>query len=143
MALAPFPTLANPPDEVEAAFAPRMAPAHVEAQARILHPFLLEVDHRPLTLQEIFVASEAFDLHETLPRRHLVVDVLEVSPTRTRLHLRPEVAMTYCAIAREVDELLFDVGSRIEGSQMRTTRIEWVVEPVGVRTGGAAAGPEC
>jgi hypothetical protein len=142
MGLAPFPTLALPPDEVESAFAQRMVPAHAAAQARVAHPFLLEVDHRPLSLEEIFVASEAFDLHEAAPHRRLVVDVLEVSPTRTRLHLRPQLAMTYCAIAREVEDLLHAVAGRIAGSQMRTSRLEWVVEPVGVRT-GAAAGPEC
>lgn len=148
MALAPFP--ASPDerqaglDEVESAFAPRLHPAHEDPQARVAHPFLLDVEHRPLSLEEIFSASEAFDVHEAGPGRHLVVDVLEVSPTRTRLHLKPEVALTYCAIAREVRDMLADVAGRLPGSQMRTSRIEWVVEPVGIRTPHSAwAQPEC
>lgn len=122
------------PDAVQSSFSSRMVPAHDRPQGHVGHAFLLDLEHRPLELEEIFAASELFDLHEAALRRNLIVDVLEVTPTRTTLHLKPERAMTYCAIAAEVRAMVAEAAQRIPASGLRASRLQWVVEPVGIRT---------
>ncbi|MCA1820102.1 MAG: hypothetical protein LC620_08675 [Halobacteriales archaeon] len=120
-------------DEVQVAFATRLDPAHHGPQGTVAHAFVLDLDHRRLLMEELFEASEMFDFHEVAADdRHLVVDVLEVTPTRTSLHVQPDRAMTYCAIAREIAAMLEAVGARVFGGTLQPARLHWIVEPMGV-----------
>src|SRR5690242_7237464 len=82
-------------------------PARVK-KPNVDFPFKLTVEHAPLDFKGMFAAAEAFDFYEVngvsgenfgKARRELCVDIVEVTPTSTTVHVTPAKPMSYAAIA--------------------------------------------
>jgi hypothetical protein len=128
MALTPF---EDGPDVVQSAFQDRMREAKTQPEALIGHAFVLELEHRPVLLEEVFEATALFDYHEVSPDCRLIVDVLEVASTHSRLHVKPDRPLSYRFIAEEVGALVGRASRRIFGGTLRVTRVRWQHDVMG------------
>src|SRR5688500_16350135 len=73
-------------------------------------PFRLTVEHAALDFKGMFASAEAFDFYEVngvagensgKARLDLCVDIVEVTPTSTTVHVTPARPMSYADIAAE------------------------------------------
>ena len=104
-------------------------------------PFRLTLEHPPVDLRGMFRLTHAFDLYEVRgvagenvdhARKDITVDVLEVTPTTTTLHITPANAMTYEALAAEVEALVKGIADRHLGGHAKAAKLQWLVDPIGI-----------
>lgn len=104
--------------------------------------FKLTIEHGELDLKGLFAAAEAFDLYEVngvggenagKARRPFCVDVLEVQPTCTMVHVTPSSPMTYPEIATEMDHMVKGLAKlHLPGGKAKGLRLQWVVPNTGI-----------
>jgi hypothetical protein len=105
-------------------------------------PFKLTVEHGPLDFAGMFAAAEAFDFYEVngvegdnagKARRDLCVDVLEVTPTATTLHVTPTRLMAYADIAAEMQRMVDGIARRhLPGGKATGVKVQWLVTSTGI-----------
>ncbi|MHB1260554.1 MAG: hypothetical protein ACYC2H_02435 [Thermoplasmatota archaeon] len=117
----------------------------LEGRARVPHveyPFKLTVEHDALDLKGMFASAEAFDLYEVggaaaeslgTARHWLCVDVIEVTPTTTTVHVTPTRPMSYAGIATETQSMVDGIAASVfPGGHVRGTRVQWIVSNTGI-----------
>jgi hypothetical protein len=105
-------------------------------------PFKLTVEHAPLDFAGMFAAAEAFDFYEVngvagdnagKARRDLCVDVLEVSPTATTLHVTPARLMSYAEIAAEMQRMVDGIAKHhLPGGKAHGVKVQWLLANPGI-----------
>lgn len=105
-------------------------------------PFRLTVEHGPLDFKGMFAAAEAFDFYEVngvdgensgKARRELCIDVLEVTPTSTTVHVTPARPMSYAAIAEEMESMVNGIARhKLPGGKVKGMRVQWLVANTGI-----------
>lgn len=117
------------------------APAR-EKRLNVDFPFKLTVEHGALDFAGMFAAAEAFDFYEVngvagenagKGRRELCVDVLQVTPTATTLHVTPARLMGYAEIAAEMQRMVDGIARRhLPGGKAKGVKVEWLVASPGI-----------
>jgi hypothetical protein len=105
-------------------------------------PFKLTVEHGALDFKGMFAAAEAFDFYEVhgvagenfgKARRELCVDIVEVTPTSTTVHVTPAKPMSYQAIAEEMDTMVTGIARHaFPGGKAKGMRVQWLVPNTGI-----------
>lgn len=119
----------------------------LELAEKVPHAFMLDLKHARLSLLDMFRVSRMFDFHEVPNNgyssgdsvRNLIVDVIEVTPERTTLHVKPSRPLSYDAMASEVDAMVTEIGARVFSSQIEVSRLAWIIKPMGMPSHGRAA----
>ncbi|HUR61099.1 MAG TPA: hypothetical protein VM286_01880 [Candidatus Thermoplasmatota archaeon] len=122
-----------------------LAPGQVELREKkpnIDFPFKLTVEHGPLDFAGMFRAAEAFDFYEVRgiagenvgkARRDLCVDVMEVTPTATTLHVTPAKLMSYADIAAEMENMVTGIARQVlPGGKVKGLRVQWMIASTGI-----------
>lgn len=104
-------------------------------------PFIIVVEHAPLSLPEMFSATKAFDLYEMqldlsdqegLVKENMLVDVLESGPTETTIKITPAFAMPYSLLAKHTELMLKSIAKDFLKGKAKVTKIKWEVGTTGV-----------
>lgn len=105
-------------------------------------PFKLTVEHGVLDFQGMFAAAEAFDFYEVhgvagenfgKARRDLCVDVVEVTPTSTTVHVTPAKPLSYADIAAEMEAMVTGIAKHhLPGGKAKGMKIQWLVSNTGI-----------
>jgi len=113
-----------------------------EKKPNIDFPFKLTIEHGPLDFAGMFQAAEAFDFYEVRgingenagkARRDLCVDVLEVTPTSTTLHVTPARLMSYADIAAEMEHMVTGIAKNVlPGGKAKGLKVQWLVPNPGI-----------
>ena len=113
-----------------------------EKKPNVDFPFKLTVEHGTLDFAGMFAAAEAFDFYEVngvagdnagKARRELCVDVLEVTPTATTLHVTPARPMPYAEIAAEMERMVSGIARHhLPGGKAKGVKVQWVVPNTGI-----------
>jgi hypothetical protein len=113
-----------------------------EKKPNIDFPFKLTVEHGALDFAGMFRAAEAFDFYEVRgiagenvgkARRDLCVDVLEVTPTSTTLHVTPAKLMSYAEIAAEMEHMVTGIAKLVlPGGKAKGLKVQWVIPNTGI-----------
>lgn len=130
---------AEPKVESQAAAAP--AEARIK-KPNVDFPFKLTVEHAALDFKGMFAAAEAFDFYEVngvagenfgKARRELCVDIVEVTPTTTTVHVTPARPMTYAAIAEEMEFMVTGIAKHtFPGGKANGMKVQWLVPNTGI-----------
>jgi len=111
------------------------------AEIPVNFPFVMTVEHAPLSLPEMFQATKAFDLYEMqldlsdqegLVKENMLVDVLESGPTETVIKITPAFAMPYSLLAKHAELMLKTIAKDHLKGKAKVTRIKWEVGTTGV-----------
>lgn len=105
-------------------------------------PFKLTVEHAALDFKGMFAAAEAFDFYEVngvagenfgKARRELCIDIVEVTPTSTTVHVTPARPMTYPAIAAEMESMVGGIAKHLfPGGKAKGLKVQWLVPNTGI-----------
>lgn len=105
-------------------------------------PFKLTVEHAALDFKGMFAAAEAFDFYEVngvagenfgKARRELCIDIVEVTPTSTTVHVTPARPMTYAAIAAEMESMVNGIARHtFPGGKAKGMKVQWLVPNTGI-----------
>jgi hypothetical protein len=126
-------------------FTPAPAPGGTEGRIKkpnIDFPFKLTVEHAPLDFKGMFASAEAFDFYEVhgvagenfgKARRELCIDIVEVTPTTTTVHVTPAKPMTYADIAAEMEFMVAGIAKHtFPGGKAKGMRVQWLVPNTGI-----------
>lgn len=123
------------------------APEAVKVEVRVKKPnidfpFKLTVEHGPLDFKGMFAAAEAFDFYEVhgvagenfgKARRELCIDILEVTPTSTTVHVTPAKPMSYADIAEEMEFMVNGIAKhKLPGGKVKGMKVQWLVPNTGI-----------
>ncbi|HUR25835.1 MAG TPA: hypothetical protein VM327_07480 [Candidatus Thermoplasmatota archaeon] len=105
-------------------------------------PFKLTVEHAPLDFKGMFASAEAFDFYEVhgvagenfgKARRELCIDIVEVTPTSTTVHVTPAKPMSYAAIAAEMEYMVTGIAKHtFPGGKAKGMKVQWLVPNTGI-----------
>ncbi|MFA5944948.1 MAG: hypothetical protein WC876_10840 [Candidatus Thermoplasmatota archaeon] len=105
-------------------------------------PFKLTVEHAPLDFKGMFASAEAFDFYEVhgvagenfgKARRELCIDIVEVTPTSTTVHVTPARPMSYAAIAEEMEFMVTGIAKHtFPGGKAKGMKVQWLVPNTGI-----------
>jgi hypothetical protein len=128
-------------DEPVAPGASATADARVK-KPNVDFPFKLTVEHAALDFKGMFASAEAFDFYEVngvagenfgKARRELCVDIVEVTPTSTTVHVTPARPMTYAAIAEEMEFMVTGIARHtFPGGKAKGMKVQWLVPNTGI-----------
>ena len=127
---------AKPAASTEAGTAVRVKKPNID------FPFKLTVEHGQLDFKGMFAAAEAFDFYEVhgvagenfgKARRELCVDIVEVTPTSTTVHVTPAKPMSYAAIAAEMEFMVAGIAKHtFPGGKAKGMKVQWLVPNTGI-----------
>ena len=104
-------------------------------------PFIMTVEHAPLSLPEMFLVTKAFDLYEMqadlsdqegLVKENILIDVLESGPTETMIKITPMFAMPYTLLAKHAELMIRSITKDYLKGKAKVTKIKWEVGTTGV-----------
>ena len=105
-------------------------------------PFKLTVEHAALDFKGMFASAEAFDFYEVngvagenfgKARRELCIDIVEVTPTSTTVHVTPARPMSYAEIATEMEFMVNGIAKNtFPGGKAKGMKVQWLVANTGI-----------
>jgi hypothetical protein len=107
----------------------------------ITHPAIVELAHPELSAGGLFQLAYALDGHELRedpadPQRRiketLTVDVLEMTPTSSRIRITPKRRLTQLELMAYIDFLLARAPRGIFPDRLRIERVQWEVPAPGM-----------
>ena len=120
----------------------RLAKEAREKRILIDFAFKLTVEHGALGVREMFAAAEAFDFYEVhgvagenfgKARRELCIDIVEVTPTSTTVHVTPAKPMSYADIADEMEFMVTGIAKhKLPGGKVKGMKVQWLVPNTGI-----------
>ncbi len=116
-----------------------MSQGVTEEELGIDFPFQLVIQHPALNIKRMMELSKLLDFHEvrqadgTLDagRHDLVVDVLYVRETETKIEVKPRVSMTYDAMGQELDIIIGTLAKKFNG-KVKVAGVDWLVDRKGM-----------
>ncbi len=111
----------------------------LEEQLAIDFPFQLVIEHPALNIRRMMELSKLLDFHEVRQvdshlekaRHDLIVDVLYVRETETKIEVKPRVSMTYDAMGEELDVIIGILAKKFNG-KVKVAGLDWLVDRKGM-----------
>ena len=104
-------------------------------------PFRVTLEHGAVDHRAMFRIAETLDFYEVVgiqgenkgkERRPLTIDVIELTRTRTVMHLTPSRSVPYAEMSAELDHIVEGANQRLFGGTAKVERIEWNIGKTGI-----------